>query len=62
MKNSKQLIFTFPGLIDFPAGDGHVKETGGVSGRGEWKVGGSPKPPSEDPVRSEVEEGKRQAY
>ena len=48
--------------IDFPAGDGNVKETGGVSGRGEWKVGGSPKPPSEDPVCSEVEEGKRQAY
>lgn len=57
MKNSKQLILPFPGL-DFPTGDGNVKETGGVSGRGELKVGGSPKPPSEDTVRSAVEEGK----
>ena len=48
--------------IDFPTGDGNVKETGGVSDRGEWKVGGSPKSPSEDPVRSAVEEGKCQAY
>lgn len=48
--------------IDFPTGDGNVKETGGVSGRGERKVGGSPKPPSEDPIRSAVEEGKCQAY